>query len=168
MRFYIKQKVFSFGDKYIIKNENGDDVFWVNGKVFTISPKFHLMDMANNEHAYIEKDFFSFLMPKYNISRNGQLIASIKKNFTFLKSSFDVLSSYGSYIINGQFMSMDFTITHNGIPAAHITKKWFSWGDSYEIDINNNEDQTLLLSMVIIIDNCLHNENNNSFANITP
>jgi len=166
MRFYIKQKVFSIGDKYVIKNENGEDIFFVRGKILTLSPKFYLLDMSNNEQSFIEKELFSFLLPKYNIYRNNQLLACIKKTFTFLKSSFEVDSSSGTYVISGDFMSMSFDITHNGLRAATITKKWFTWGDSYEIDISYNEDETLLLSMVIIIDNCLHNQNNNSFVSM--
>ncbi len=39
MRFVMKQKLFSWGDDFYIKNEQGQDVFFVDGKVFSIGSK---------------------------------------------------------------------------------------------------------------------------------
>ena len=51
-KLYIKQKVFSFGDKYNIYNEDGQPVFSVQGEVFTFGAKIHIYD------DYWSRDFF--------------------------------------------------------------------------------------------------------------
>ena len=35
MKLYIKQKVFSWGDKFTVKDEAGRDRYYVEGEVFT-------------------------------------------------------------------------------------------------------------------------------------
>ena len=35
VRLYIKQKVFSWGDKFTVRDENGRDRYYVEGEIFT-------------------------------------------------------------------------------------------------------------------------------------
>ena len=155
MLYYIKQKVFTIGDRYTIKDAAENDLFLVEGRIFTLGAKLQLFDMDRNECAYIEQELFH-LLPRYNIYRDGLLLAQVKKEFTFFKSRYSIEAGTGSYTVSGDFWSMDFVIEHDGRPAATIHKKWLSWGDSYQIDIADTEDIPLMLSIVIIIDNTLH------------
>ncbi len=45
-RYQIRQKIFSIGDKFTIKDEQGQRVFAVRGKVFSLGRKLVLEDMA--------------------------------------------------------------------------------------------------------------------------
>jgi uncharacterized protein YxjI len=45
-RYQIRQRIFSFGDKFTIKDEQGQGVFAVRGKVFSLGRKLVLEDMA--------------------------------------------------------------------------------------------------------------------------
>ena len=42
MKLYIKQKVFSRGDKFRIYDENENDKYYVEGEVLTLGKKLHL------------------------------------------------------------------------------------------------------------------------------
>ncbi|MFT5871261.1 MAG: hypothetical protein ACI8WT_000179 [Clostridium sp.] len=53
MKFYIREKVFSIGDNFNIKDVSGNDVFNVMGKIFSIGNKLRIYDMDNNEIVYI-------------------------------------------------------------------------------------------------------------------
>ena len=77
MNLYIKQKVFSWNDKFSIFDENGNERFYVEGEVFSFGKKLRIYDLAGTELAYIEQKVWSFL-PKYNIYRDGELIATGK------------------------------------------------------------------------------------------
>ena len=48
------------------------------------------------------------------------------------------------------------------ISFGAVHKAFLSWGDSYELDIPKETDPAFFVAVVIAIDNCLHNENNNS------
>ena len=45
-RYQIRQKIFSFADKFTIKDEQGQGVFTVHGKVFSLGRKLVLEDMG--------------------------------------------------------------------------------------------------------------------------
>ena len=45
MKFYIKQKVFSFRDKFTVKDLEQNDLYQVKGKLMSISNKIDFMDM---------------------------------------------------------------------------------------------------------------------------
>jgi len=83
MRFVIKQKIWSFGDDFVIKDEYGNEHFIVKGKVFSLGDKLRLYTMDGRELFYIEQKLFRFL-PEYNIFHEGQSIATIKKDLHFL------------------------------------------------------------------------------------
>ena len=55
MKLYIKQKVFSWGDKFTVKDSNGEDRYFVEGDVFSWGKKLHVYDMHGNEAAFIRK-----------------------------------------------------------------------------------------------------------------
>jgi hypothetical protein len=61
MKLYIKQKVFTFGDKFSVYDENGDERYYVEGEVFTFGKKLHLYSLGGRELAYIEKKLLTFL-----------------------------------------------------------------------------------------------------------
>lgn len=46
MKLYIKQKVFSWGDKFTVKDVNGEDRYFVEGEIFSWGKKLHVYDCA--------------------------------------------------------------------------------------------------------------------------
>ncbi len=80
MRYLMKQKLFAFGDDFYIKDENGNDIFFVDGKAFSLGDRFSLQDRAGNELAYIKQKLLA-LTPSYEIHRGGELYAVVKKDF---------------------------------------------------------------------------------------
>lgn len=158
MRYYVKQRVFSIGDTYSIYDEAQSELYRVYGRIFTIGAKLELQDPSGNTLIYIEQELFRML-PRYNIYRGGQWVAGVRKRFQLFGSYFEVDTVSGSYTIEGEIFAHDFTILRDGRVAAVVTKRYLSWGDTYEIDIAPGEDTTLLLGLVIVLDNCMHNEN---------
>lgn len=160
MRYKIRQKIISLGDNFTIKNEIDEDKFLVRGKVLTIGDKLRIYDLMENELVYIEQKVLRFL-PEYNLFSAGKKLATVKKEFTFLKPRFNINSSMGNYTINGGFLNYDFEILKDSKLVATVNKKWLSFSDSYVADINEKEDQAFMLAMVIVIDQVLHDRNHN-------
>jgi uncharacterized protein YxjI len=158
MKLYIKQRIFSLGDKYDVYDANENVVFDVESELFTIGAKLHLYDTQGQELYYIKRRLTLFLA-EYEIFRNNDLCATISQEFAFFHSKLNVNSILGDFTIDGDFMSMNYQIFRNGQYFGSVYKKWLSWGDSYELDIPNEENAGFLCALVIAIDNCLHNEN---------
>ena len=90
MLYVMKQKIFSFGDDFVIKDDQGRDMFCVDGRAFSFGDKLSFEDMAGKELAFIRQKVFSW-GPTYEIYREGQLAAVVKKElFTFFKCRFSV------------------------------------------------------------------------------
>jgi len=159
MKYLIRQKVFSFGDKFTIKDENDMDCYQVEGKVFSLGAKLSLMDMAGNEQYYIEQKLLR-LFPEYHLFRQGNQVAVCKKRFSFFGSKFDIQSPEGIYSLEGQPMNYTFKLFKDSRLVAIADKKFFSFTDSYGVEITEDEDHALILSLIIIIDQVIHNDNN--------
>jgi len=159
MKLYIKQRIFSIGDKYDIYDANENVVFDVKSELFTIGAKLHLLDIYGQELYYIRRKLTLFLA-QYEIYNNNALCAVVSQEFALFKAKLTVDSSMGNFEINGNFMSMDYEISQNGQYFGSVHKKWLTWGDNYELDIPDAKDAGFLCALVIAIDNCLHNENN--------
>ena len=74
MKLYIKQKVFTWGDKFTVKDINGNDRYYVEGEVFSWGKKLHVYDMNGNEAAFIQQKVFSFL-PRYFVYVGDEQVA---------------------------------------------------------------------------------------------
>ncbi|MBE5965383.1 MAG: hypothetical protein E7255_00130 [Lachnospiraceae bacterium] len=159
MKLYIKQRIFSLGDKYDIYDVNENVIFDVKSELFTIGAKLHLYDRNGQELYYIRRRI-TFFLAKYEIYKKNMLCASISQEFTLFKSKLNVDSCYGNFTLNGDFFHMDYEIYKDGLYFGSVHKKWLSWGDSYELDIPEAENAGFFSALVIAIDNCMHNENN--------
>ena len=148
-KLYIKQKVFSWKDKFSVYNAFGEDVYRVEGELISFGKKLHIYDIYGNETAFIHEKVFSFL-PKYFISRNGNDIAEVVKKLSFLKARYEI-PAFG-WTVQGNFTDHSYTIASGGGTVATISKKWFSWGDTYEIDAAQGTDPVNVLAVVLIID----------------
>ena len=161
MKLYIKQKVFSWGDKFTVKDADGYDKYSVEGEVFSWGKKLHVYDMMGREVAYIKQEIWSFL-PRYHVYCDGEQVAEIRKEFTlfFPKYSIDGLG----WEINGSFLAHDYEITQSGRTIVSIRKEWMTWGDSYELNIGDPSDEIVALAVVLTID-CV--TQSNSGASVT-
>ena len=149
MKLYIKEKVFSWGDKFTVKDEHGYDKYVVEGEVFTWGKKLHIYDMTGREVAFIKQEVWSFL-PRYYVFCGGQQVAEIKKEFTFLFPKYSIEGL--GWEIDGSFLAHEYEITQRGRSIVTISKEWMTWGDSYELNIANPADEILALAVVITID----------------
>ena len=163
MKFYIKQKVFSWADKFTIYDENGNEAYWVEGEVFSIGKKLDLFDSFNNHKAHIHQKVLSFL-PRYFIEINGEDVAEVVKHFTLFNQKFSV-SGY-DWQVDGDFLAHEYEIYHGNYSIATISKEWFTFGDAYSIDITDGVDPVGVICVVLIIDAILAQSGNNGGVHI--
>ena len=163
MKRYIKEKVFSWGDKFTVKDEQGHDKYVVEGEVFSWGKKLHIYDMTGREVAFIKQEVWSFL-PRYYVFCGGQQVAEIKKEFTFLFPKYSIEGL--GWEIEGSFLAHEYEITKGGRNIVTISKEWMTWGDSYELDIANPADEMIALAVVITID-CVMESSSGASASVS-
>lgn len=156
MRYLMKQKLWAMGDDFVIKDQSGNDAFLVDGKAFSFGDKLSFQDMSGNEIAYISQKLLSF-KKTYELYRQGSLFATVVKDITFFKSSFSVdVPGPNDYEVKGNFLAHEYSFIRSGKPVAHVSKEYFSWADTYGIDIVDGEDDITILATAVIIDLVCH------------
>lgn len=157
MRYLMKQKLFSWGDDFYIRDAGGRDVFFVDGKALSFGDQLSFQDLQRNELAYIKQKLFSW-GPTYEIYRNGALSAIVKKElFTFFNCRFSVdVPGPDDLQASGDFTDHEYTITRGDRTVATVSKQWFSWSDTYGVDIGDGEDDVLILASTVVIDMACH------------
>lgn len=149
MKLYLKQKVFSWKDRSTVKDELGSDKYSVEGKVLSVGKKLTVFDANQNEVAFIRQKVVT-LMPKFFVDIGGEQVAEISKKFTFLKQKY-IVNGPG-WTVMGNFTAHDYSIYDGEREIAGIHKKWMTWGDTFEIDINDEKNEVLVLAVVLAID----------------
>lgn len=146
---YMKQKVFSIGEKFTIRNEKENDVYIVEGSFMKIPKTFQVLNTKREEIAHITKRPFSFL-PKFVVDVNGLEILTIKKDFSLFKARYTIEAE--NVEVHGNWWDMEFQILQDGEVVGQVNKEWFTWGDSYKIQILTEEMETIIIAIVVAID----------------
>lgn len=160
MRYIVRQKIFSLGDSFTIKDEFGNDIFMVRQQLLSFGKKLRIYDMSENELCYIEQKLFK-LMPEYDIYISGSHMANVKKKFAFFKHDFIITSPNEQFYVDGDIWAHEFEISREGQIAARISKTFFSFTDTYGVDIDDDCDQLSILALSIVIDMVCHDNKNN-------
>ena len=148
MKLYIKQKVFAMSDKFHVKNEFGKNIYTVQGSLFRIPKRFEVYSMEGTRVMTIKKRLFR-IFPQYTIQTHDRTVV-LKKSFKFLRDKFTIGNI--NWKIKGDILNHNYQITSRGKRIMKLTKRWFTWGDSYEIDIQNSNDVLLCLGIAICVD----------------
>ena len=149
MKLYMREKVFTLNERFTVRDEWGNDKYYVEGEFFSLGKKLHLLNTQGEEVAFIRQELLT-LMPRFTVSVAGRELATIRKEFTlfFQRYAIDGLG----WEVDGSVMMHDYVITKNGRTIVRITKEWFTWGDSYVLDIADPADELVALAVVLTID----------------
>jgi len=153
MRFVLREKFLAFGEDFHIQDEYGRDVFLVDGKVFSLGDKLSIQDMAGNEVASIRQKLIA-LRSTYEIYRDGQHAATINKAlFSFFTDRFSIdVPGPGDFEAHGDFWDHEYAFERGGQPVAYVSKRWFSFRDTYGVEVADGEDAVLILATAVVID----------------
>lgn len=158
MDLYIKQRIFSFGDKFDVYDHNGNPKYTVKGEVFSWGKKLHVYDQYDREVAFIKQELFTW-MPAYKVYVNQNEVAKIRREFSFFRPKYCV-DGLG-WDVEGSFLEHDYQVTKNGRHIVSIQKEWMSWGDTYHLSVSDDADEIVALAVVLTIDCVIEQQNNN-------
>jgi uncharacterized protein YxjI len=127
---------------------------------FSLGNQLSFQDMAGNELAFIRQQLLSW-GPAYEISRGNQLLAAVSKElFTFFNCTFTVdVPGSNDLQARGDFTDHQYVFTRNDNQVAEVSKQWFTWTDTYGVQIAPEEDDVLILASTVVIDMACHGDN---------
>ncbi len=157
MRYLLKQKLFSFGDDFFIRDVADNEIYFVDGKAFSFGDQLSFQDLNGNELAFIKQRVFSW-GKTYEIVRGGETAAVVRKH---LLSPFHHRFTVGvpgpdDLEAEGNFLDHEYVLRRGDRPVATVSKRWFSFSDSYGVDVESAEDPVLILASAVVIDQVCH------------
>jgi uncharacterized protein YxjI len=158
MRYVMKQDLISFGDDFTIKDDEGREVYNVDGKAFTLlREKLAFNDANGKELAFIRERIIA-MTPSYEILRNGDVAAVVKKDLiNVFRVGFTVdVPGPDDLEATGSLLDHEYTFKRGSKTVATVSKKWFRLTDTYGVDIADGEDPVLTLASAVVIDMICH------------
>ena len=151
MKLALKEKDFSLKESFQVLDEEGSPIYEVAGKLLSIGHKLTVTDMDGEEVAYIHQKVLS-LVPKYFIEVAGQEEVELKGHITILKPHYTLETEDEKWEIRGDFTAHEYEMKRGRDVVAAVTKKWFSWGDTYLLDVADDADVLPALGVMLAID----------------
>lgn len=153
MRYLMRQKLLALGDDFTIKNENEQDIFFVDGKALSIGDQLSFQDMKGNELAFIKQKVLAWGRT-YEIYRDKKLVAVVKKQlFSPFRQRFTVdVPGPDDLEAEGDFTSHEYEFKRGERVVATVSKRWFSWTDTYGVEVAEGEDDILILASAVVVD----------------
>lgn len=159
MRYVMRQKLLSLSDSFTIKDENERDAFLVKGKILSFGDKLSFQDTSGNELVYIDQQLLNW-SPTYELWRGEDLLAVVKRElFSFIHHRFTVdVPGPDDLEAEGDFLDHEYAFTRAGRVVATVSKQWFTFADTYGIDIAEGEDPVLILASAVVVDMVCHGD----------
>lgn len=155
--YYIKQN-FSLRDRFTIKDENQQDIFYAEGELLSIGKRITLRTMDGEDLLLVKEKIFRWLS-EYELYVGKQLIGKMKKELSLFKPRYTMVTP--AWTIQGDVWNYHYEIKEGNQVIAVIRKKIFSFMDAYEIKVYQEEYVELVLGIVIAIDADLAKEEAN-------
>ncbi len=155
MRYTLQHKLFSIGGDSMIKDQSGRDVLFVDGAAIALSRRLVIKDMQGHEVAEINKTIIS-LTPTFDIHVKNGVSARVSMKLLSLTDRLKIdVPGPDDLEARGDLFHHEYRIYRSGREVAQVSKAWIALTDSYGIDVADDQDQVLLLSCAVVIDEIL-------------
>ena len=161
MKLRIKQRIFSWGDSYLVYDEIGEAKYEVRSALLSLGHQIHIYThrpYENTQEVGCIRQKLLTLMPTFEIETGGQTVGTIRKKFTLLRQNYEV--DYRGWDVEGDFLGWDYKVMQGNTEIMSINKELFAWSDTYSLTFHNPEYEIPGLMLVLAIDaaNCSHND----------
>jgi uncharacterized protein YxjI len=159
-RYKIRQKMFSIGDDFWIENREGARVFKVDGKALRLRKTLFFEDLNGNKLAKIQERLLAIKDTMAVEDAQGNQMAVIKKGIIApLGDHWTVKVKGGPDLdVQGNILDHEYSIMQRRKKVAEVSKAWFSFTDTYGVEIGEGQNDLLILALAIAIDMMSHDD----------
>ena len=159
MRYVMRQKLWSIGGDFTVRDADGNGRFYVDGKLLSLSHEMVFQDVQRNPLATVRKRLLS-IGNVYEVHHGDRLFAVIKEGWLPLvryKFSVDVAPEGAGpedVEVTGDFWCHEYTFVRAGQTMATVSRRWFSFRDTFGVDVVDDADAVLVLACAVVVDLC--------------
>jgi uncharacterized protein YxjI len=155
MRYSLNHKLFGIGGDSMIKDEQGRDLYFVDGAAISIGRRLVIKDLKGHELANIHQELIAFT-PTFEIHVKNGTSAKVSMKILTITDRLKIdVPGWDDLEAVGDLFHHEYHIQRSGRKMAEVSKRWISLLDSYGVEIDDGEDQLLLLSCAVVIDEIL-------------
>lgn len=155
MKLYMKQKVFSWTDQFSIYDEQMNEKYYAHAAFGFL----HHVEVEKNNQVigHVEQQLRLFL-PEFIFYLHGKVLGSITREFRFFANDYSL--DFNGWYVEGDWLGMDYRLfDRNGRTVMVFTKEWLTWGDTYVLDIRQEEYEDICVMIAIAIDCAICSQN---------
>jgi uncharacterized protein YxjI len=157
-RYKIRQNLISIGDDFWIENAEGKKAFKVDGKVLRIRKTLMFEDAQGKKLAQIQERLLTIRDTMVIDDADGKEMAVIKKALIApLRDRWTVKVKNGEDLdVQGSILDHEYSFKQGRTKVAEVSKKWFSFTDTYGVEIGAGQNDILILTVAVAIDMMAH------------
>lgn len=152
MTYVLRHRLLSLGRSYTIQDDSGHPRFQVESEILSFGHRHTFLDLNGNALAVIEKRLLAF-RPTFRIFRPGGEVDEVTRRLSFFGERFVIdVAGDDDYEVRGDIFNHEYVVTRAGQEVAVVSKQWFSFSDTYGVQVATGEDDVLLLAAAVVID----------------
>jgi len=154
MRYLVQERIFSFTTDFWIEDQDGNRVFFVDGRALSLRETFELTDAYGNLRTLIRKKLFA-MRDTMDIEDGSGVIATVRPAFfSPFKHRYEIDLADGERLeAVGNFADKDWELTDSGGRlVGRISRQWFRIRDTYGVEVAPGADDALVISIAVCID----------------
>lgn len=153
MRYLVQERLFSFTTDFWIEDEEGNQVFLVDGSGPFSREAFTLRDVNGNLLTFIRRKLFSW-RETLQVEDEGGVIAAVRAAFSLFRPRYEIdLANGGQLAATGNFTGKDYEIVGlDGLAYGYVSRERFRMRDTYWVDVPDGQDPALIISLAVCID----------------
>jgi uncharacterized protein YxjI len=154
MRYLVRERIFSFKADFWIEDEDGNKVFFVDGRALSLRETFELRDAGGQLRALIRKKVFA-VRDTMEIEDGNGVIAKIRPAFfSPFKHRYEIDLADGSQLeAVGNFADKDWELRAEGNQVVgRISRQWFRIRDTYGVEVAPGADDAVIIAIAVCID----------------
>ena len=152
MRYLVRQRLAAFTASFWITDEDGNEVFQVDGKALKLRNTFELTDRSGVVVAMIRQQ--PFRRGTMDIERDGAVLATLRRaNISLFRHRYQVTLADGTVLdATGDFSDMNWELAAGDRVVGRISRQWFKIRDTYGVEVEPGEDPALVIAVAVCID----------------
>lgn len=149
-KFYFKEKIFKITDHYAIKDEKGQEIYFLDQDLKLIGYKANIKNLITSQSFQIERRILN-LFPTYEVLFEDGSKLEVKMQFSILKRKVNVYYKNEEIKLEGKIFDFNFDIYTSNNLIASIDKKIISLSDQYELTVIDEKYSDVLVALTICL-----------------
>jgi len=156
-KYLMRERLASIGDDFPIENEEGELAFSVDGTAARVMHTLILRDSHGND-LYRIPERTLHLKNVMEIERSGYPAATVRRTKVgTVRERWTVTIPGGEVLeLKGGIADHEYKVEVKGRELAHVSKRWFRARDTYGVSILRGEDEALILTIAVAVDQMTH------------